>query len=73
MIPDERSDGPTPPDAGPRPAKPAASAKARQNLALLLGMEGRLNDAERLMREDLPPEVADNNLAYLRAVSAPAR
>ena len=54
-------------------AAPNASAQERQNLALLLGMEGRLPDAERLMREDLPPEVANNNLAYLRAVSSVAR
>ncbi len=48
-------------------AQPAASAQERQNLALVLGMEGKLADAESLMREDLPPEVADGNLAYLRA------
>ncbi len=52
---------------------PRSSAQERQNLALLLGMEGRMTDAERLMREDLPPEIADNNLAYLRAVAGVAR
>ena len=50
-------------------AAPAATAQERQNLALVLGMEGKLTEAEQLMREDLPPEVADANLAYLRALS----
>jgi len=51
-------------------AQPGATARERQNLALVLGMEGRLADAEHIMRDDLPPEVANNNLSYLRAVSA---
>jgi Flp pilus assembly protein TadD len=50
-------------------AQPTATAQERQNLALVLGMEGRLAEAERLMREDLPPDVADANLAYLREAS----
>ena len=50
-------------------AQPEAGAQERQNLALVLGMEGKLADAESLMREDLPPEVAAGNLAYLRAVA----
>ena len=49
--------------------QPAASAQERQNLALVLGMEGKLADAESLMREDLPPEVAAGNMAYLRAAT----
>ncbi len=50
--------------------QPAASPQERQNLALVLGMEGKLADAESLMREDLPPDVASGNLAYLRASTA---
>ena len=50
-------------------SKPGASAQERQNLALVLGMEGKLTEAETLMRDDLPPEVAANNMAYLRSVS----
>ncbi len=50
-------------------AEPAATAQERQNLALVLGLQGKLIEAEQLMREDLPPEVADANLAYLKAVS----
>jgi len=50
-------------------AQPTANAQERQNLALVLGMEGRFTEAEQLMRQDLPPPVTDNNLAYLKAVS----
>jgi Flp pilus assembly protein TadD len=49
-------------------AEPSASAQERQNLAFVLGMEGRYDEAERLMREDLPPPVVNNNLAYLKAM-----
>ena len=52
-------------------AQPSANAKERQNLALVLGMEGRFAEAEHLMREDLPPPVTDNNLAYLKAIATP--
>ena len=50
-------------------AQPGASAQERQNLALVLGMEGKLADAESLMREDLPPEMAATNMAYLQAAT----
>ncbi|HUZ13270.1 MAG TPA: tetratricopeptide repeat protein [Caulobacteraceae bacterium] len=51
---------------------PGATAQERQNLALVLGMEGRFDAAERLERQDLPPDVVASNLAYLRAAAAPA-
>ena len=54
-------------------AQPAATARERQNLALVLGLGGRVAEAEALIRRDLPPEAAEANLAYLRAVSGPAR
>ena len=54
-------------------AEPDASAQERQNLALVLGMEGKFADAERLMREDLPPEVANANMAYLHTVASVQR
>jgi Flp pilus assembly protein TadD len=34
-------------------------------------MEGRFTEAEQLMRQDLPPPVTDNNLAYLKAIATP--
>jgi Flp pilus assembly protein TadD len=54
-------------------AAPGAGPQERQNLALVLGLEGRFDEAERLERQDLPPSVVDNNLAYLRAAVDPAR
>jgi Flp pilus assembly protein TadD len=50
-------------------AQPGATIQIRQNLSLVLGMRGKLAEAEQLMRQDLPPEVANNNLAYLRAIA----
>lgn len=54
-------------------AKPGAEIAVRQNLALILGLEGRLDEAERLARQDLPPEVVESNMAYLRNASAPSQ
>jgi Flp pilus assembly protein TadD len=53
-------------------ADPAAPVQARQNLALILGLQGKMVEAEQLVRQDLPPEQANNNLAYLRAASGGA-
>jgi Flp pilus assembly protein TadD len=49
-----------------------AGPQERQNLALVLGMQGKLDETERLARQDLPPDQVDNNLAYLRAAESPA-
>ena len=51
-------------------AKSGADIAVRQNLALILGLEGRLDEAERLARQDLPPEIVESNLAYLRNATA---
>jgi Flp pilus assembly protein TadD len=51
---------------------PGAGAQERQNLALVLGMEGHIDEAEHLQRQDLPPQTVSNNLAYLRAATDPA-
>lgn len=53
-------------------ALPGASVQVRQNLALVLGMQGKLPEAEKLLRQDLPPDVADKNLAWLQAALKPA-
>lgn len=54
-------------------AHPDAPATTRQNLALILGLKGDFTDAERLARADLPPPVAENNIAYYRSLlSQPA-
>lgn len=50
-----------------------ADAYARQNLAIVLGLKGNFDEAERLARADLPRNVADSNMAYLRSMlSQPA-
>jgi len=53
--------------------QPAASAQTRQNLALLMALKGDPDSSERLARKDLPPDVADNNNAYFRMISAAAK
>ncbi|HEY2707468.1 MAG TPA: tetratricopeptide repeat protein [Caulobacteraceae bacterium] len=50
-------------------AAPGAGAQERQNLALVLGMQSKFAEAEQLERQDLPPEVVTNNLAYLHAIT----
>lgn len=52
-------------------ARPDAPIAVRQNLALVVGLSGRLDEAERLARQDLPPEMVENNLAWLRSARAP--
>lgn len=54
-------------------ANARADAYARQNLAIVLGLKGEFDEAERLARADLPANVADDNMAYLRSMlSQPA-
>lgn len=48
-------------------AQPTASAKVRQNLALALGLQGKMGEAEQILRRELPPAQAEQNLAWLRA------
>jgi len=47
-------------------ANPEANASARQNLSVVLGLQGKFDEATRLARADLPQQVADNNIDYLR-------
>jgi Flp pilus assembly protein TadD len=53
-------------------AQPGATIRERQNLTLVLGLQGKLAEAEQLIRQDLPPEQAEANLAYLRAAAGGA-
>ena len=41
--------------------------RVRQNLALVVGLQGRFAEAETIARADLPAEEAAANVAYLRA------
>ena len=45
---------------------PIAPPQARQNLALVVGLQGRFAESEQLAARDLPAEVAAENVAYLR-------
>ncbi|HEY1153896.1 MAG TPA: hypothetical protein VGE73_08610, partial [Pseudolabrys sp.] len=54
-------------------AQPGADSKARQNLALVLGLQGRFTEAEAIARADLPPEQAAENVAALRQMVAEHR
>jgi Flp pilus assembly protein TadD len=47
-------------------AQPGSGARARQNLALVVGLQGRFEEADSIARKDLPPEEAAANVAYLR-------
>ena len=43
-----------------------AEPRIRQNLALVVGLQGRFAEASTLAREDLPPEQVEENMAYLQ-------
>ena len=59
-------------------AQTGATLQIRQNLALVLGLQGKMPEAEKLLRQDLPPDQADASLAWLqqnlvtRTAAAPA-
>jgi Flp pilus assembly protein TadD len=44
--------------------------RVRQNLALVVGLQGRFAEAENIARADLPPDQAAANVAYLRQMLA---
>jgi len=52
--------------AAQRPIDP----RVRQNLALVVGLQGRFAEAETIARADLPPGEAAANVAYLRRMLA---
>ncbi len=43
-----------------------ADARIRQNLALVVGLQGRFAEAESIAKADLPPDEAAANVAYLK-------
>lgn len=51
-------------------ANPMAPPQARQNLALVVGLQGRFQESEALASQDVPPQVAAENIAYLRQMLA---
>jgi Flp pilus assembly protein TadD len=51
-------------------ARPGAEPKVRQNLALVVGLQGRFQEAETIARGDLSPDEAAANVAYLKRMLA---
>jgi len=51
-------------------AQPGASPKVRQNLALVVGLQGRFAEAEKIASADLPQAEAAANVDYLRQMIA---
>ncbi len=47
-------------------AQPGADSRVRQNLALVVGLQGRFAEAEQIASQELSPEQAQANVAYLR-------
>jgi Flp pilus assembly protein TadD len=51
-------------------SQPGADERVRQNLALVLGLQGKFAEAEDLQRQDLSPEDAAANIAAIREMIA---
>lgn len=49
-------------------SQPGADSGVRQNLALAVGLQGRFEEAETIARQELTPEQAEANVAYLRGM-----
>jgi Flp pilus assembly protein TadD len=47
-------------------AQPGAKPKVMQNLALVVGLQGRFTEAEKIASADMPANEAEANIAYLR-------
>jgi len=53
-----------------RAARGGADRRVRQNLALVVGLQGRFPEAETIARAELPPDEAAANVAYLKQMLA---
>jgi Flp pilus assembly protein TadD len=51
-------------------ARGTPDKRVRQNLALVVGLQGRIQEAEQLAQADLSPEQAAENVAFLRRATA---
>ena len=47
---------------------PTATSQIRQNLALVIGLQGRFDEARALYARELPADQVENNMAYIRAL-----
>ena len=50
--------------------QPDADSRVRQNLALVVGLQGRFEEAREIAGRELSPEQAEANMAYLRQMMA---
>jgi len=50
--------------------QPTADSRVRQNLALVVGLQGRFQEAEQIASRELDPQQAAANLEYLRGMLA---
>lgn len=50
--------------------QPGADSRVRQNLALVVGLQGRFEEAEQIARQEMSSEQAQANVAYLRSMLA---
>jgi Flp pilus assembly protein TadD len=50
--------------------QPSADSRVRQNLALVVGLQGRFDEAEKIARSELTQEQANANVTYLRSMLA---
>jgi Flp pilus assembly protein TadD len=51
-------------------SQPGADSRVRQNLALVVGLQGRFQEAENIARQELTAEQAEANMTYLKAMLA---
>ena len=49
-------------------ASPRADSRVRQNLGLIIDLQGRFDEAARVVSQELPPQQAEANVAYLRTM-----
>jgi len=48
--------------------QPGADSRIRQNLALVVGLQGRFEEAQKIATQELSPQQAQANLTYLRGM-----
>jgi Flp pilus assembly protein TadD len=45
-----------------------ATSQVRQNLALVIGLQGRFDESKAMFAKDLPPDQVEANMSYIRAL-----
>ena len=45
-----------------------ANSQTRQNLALVVGLQGRFDESRAIYAAELPPDQVEANMAYVRAL-----